>query len=260
MRSLLRLALLFLTGAAGAATFPDVKVCANEAELPPFTFMERTQGRTTGKITGITVDLLDRISQRQGWRYQLELLPWPRCLAYIHSGRFQLALDVAGIQANRNEYLSTPAYFQTHPLYFYSQRRRTEAPKINSLRDLRQYRLCGLQGYLYEGYGLRSEEVDTGARSYSQLIAKLHLDRCDLFIEKREVIAGLYLTEPTVNKLLKEPDLLYQPLPESDGNSLHMIVSRQWGDSERFWRSLSEGIQAAIKAKEIDAMMERYLQ
>ncbi|MFC4157847.1 substrate-binding periplasmic protein [Chitinimonas lacunae] len=259
MRHLLHLALLFGAGAGWAASFPLIKVCANEAELPPFTFIERHHGTPTGKITGATVDLFERIAHKQGWRYQVELLPWPRCLAYIHSGRFQVALDVGGVQASRNEYLSTPAYYQTHPLYFYSQRRRQEAPRITTLRDLKHYRLCGLQGYLYEGYGLRSEEVDTGARSYSQLIAKLHLNRCDLFIEKREVIAGLYLIEPTVNKLLKEPDLLFQALPDSNGNSLHMIVSRQWPDSERFWRELSEGIQTGLKNKEMDGLLERYL-
>ena len=68
---------------AGAMT-PPIKVCDDVAEWPPFTYLQRQASRETpAPVLGFSVDVLRHILSARGRSFQIELLPWLRCLREV---------------------------------------------------------------------------------------------------------------------------------------------------------------------------------
>jgi polar amino acid transport system substrate-binding protein len=124
--------------------------------------------------------------------------------------------------------LSRPYYTAT-TYYFYSRRRYPNGPAIKSLADLQQYRICGVRGYNYAGYGLATGSIDQGAGDFTALIAKLHLGRCQLFLEKNEVMMGYAAIG---RDYLADPDIGRAPMPGLKPVQFHLGISRHFPQAE----------------------------
>src|SRR5471030_2351614 len=252
--------LLLLCLATGSAWAGTVRVCADQAEMPPFVFAERANGQRGGHVVGASVDLLNLIGARYGWTVGVQLLPWARCLALVADHRVDIALNVGQADAAGNLVLSD-AYFTMHNVYFYSRRARPQGLSLQQLGDVRHYHLCGLGGYRFEVYGIPTSTVDRGATiGYEQLIGKLHLGRCDLFIDSRETMAGQYLINPKLRSLLVDGTLVSQPLPGSPKRELYIAVAAGDPASARLLERLNTGLEQLDKNRTLDKLLQHYLQ
>ncbi|WP_332856068.1 substrate-binding periplasmic protein [Duganella sp. S19_KUP01_CR8] len=252
--------LLLLCLATGSACAGTVQVCADQAEMPPFVFAERANGQRGGHVVGASVDLLNLIGARYGWTVSVQLLPWARCLALVADHRVDIALNVGQADTAGNLVLSD-AYFTMHNVYFYSRRARPQGLKLQQLSDVRHYHLCGLGGYRFEVYGIPTNTVDRGATiGYEQLVGKLHLGRCDLFIDSRETMAGQYLINPKLRSLLVDGTLVSQPLPDSPLRPLYFGVAASGADAAKLLQSLNEGLARLAKTKELDKLLVHYME
>ena len=231
-----------------------VNVCANQAEMPPFTYIERTAGPTGGAVTGVTIDMLKRIAQPNGWKLSIQLMPWLRCLAFVAEGKFQFALNVE--QGEAGKLLLSRSYFTVHSMYFYSSRVHPNGLHLTRIADIQRYKLCGLLGHRFESIGIDTAKVDLGTTSHEQLIGKLHRGRCDLFIENRETLAGLYLLNPKFLAMLTDPTPHSEVLPESPARDLHIAVAP---GAQDLLRKLDDGLAALQASKEIDKLLGNYL-
>lgn len=243
---------------AGAAT---VQACADQAEMPPFVYAERVHGQRSGQVVGASVDLLNLIGARHGWQVQVQLLPWARCLALVADHRVALALNIGQADATASKLLLSDAYFTMHNVYFYSRRARPQGIHLRQLADVHRYHLCGLGGYRFEAYGIATADVDRGATiGYEQLIGKLHLGRCDLFIDSRETMAGQYLINPTLRGMLVDGTLVSQPLPGSPLRELYFGVAASGAGAAQLLRTINDGLARLDKTKELDKLLAHYLE
>ncbi|NRR30354.1 transporter substrate-binding domain-containing protein [Oxalobacteraceae bacterium] len=243
---------------AGATT---LQACADQAEMPPFAYAERTAGGKGDHIVGVSVDLLRQIGRKHGWDLNVVLLPWARCLAMVADHRIELAINIGLADAKASELRVSMPYFTMHNVYFYSRRARPQGLDLAQLSDVRKYHLCGLGGYRFEAFGIDTQMVDRGTTAgYEQLIQKLHLGRCDLFIDSRETMAGQYLINPKLRTLLVDGTLVSKPLPGSPTRTLYFGVASGSGNSAALLEQLNRGLAALEKTKELDKLLNRYLE
>jgi polar amino acid transport system substrate-binding protein len=259
----LALMLLSLTMVACAPSVDaeTIKACADQIEMPPFSYAERVDGRKTQHVVGASIDLLKQIGQARGWTIQIQLLPWARCLALVANGDFQLAINTDETDAQANNLLVSESYFTLHSVYFYSRQARPQGLALNNLADIKHYRLCGFSGYRFEMFGIDTGKVDRGtSAAYEPLIAKLHLGRCDLFIDSRETMAGQYLINPKLRTLLANGTLISQPLPGSPKRDLHFAVSASSSKSSALLVAINEGMESLEKSKTMENLLNHYLE
>lgn len=252
-------ALLSLTSVAVRAEI--VQVCADQAEMPPFVYAERVNGAKSEHIVGASIDLLRLIGQRNGWDVQVQLLPWARCMALVASHRVQFALNLSEDDAKAAGLAVSIPYFTMHNVYLYSRRARPQGVQLKQLDELRNYHVCGLGGYRFEAFGIATDQVDRGTTiGYEQLISKLHLGRCDLFIDSRETMAGQYLINPKLRSMLVDGTLVSQPLPGRPTRPLYIGVAAGDAHGASLRKALNTGLEQLEKSHKLDTLLEQYLQ
>jgi len=250
---------LFLLLLVTAVRAQTLTACADQAEMPPFTFNERFEGHKTERVVGASVDLLRQIGRNNGWDVSIQLLPWARCLAMVKDNRAQIALDASRADAQENHLIASKPYFSLHSVYFFSRRARPQGVQLTGLNDLKHYHLCGLNGHRFEPFGIDTRDVDRGTLSYESLIAKLHLGRCDLFIENREVIGGMYLTDPRLRTLLVDGTLVSHPLPGAANRDIMMALSPAAANSPALLAAINAGIAHAESNHDFEQFLSHYL-
>ncbi|WP_179958148.1 substrate-binding periplasmic protein [Chitinimonas arctica] len=248
--------LLYL--ALGLPAQAAIKGCISDVLLPPFGFFE--QGSVKQEVVGLGVDVLQAILRREGQPpAEISVLPWRRCLRLVEAGALDIVLNVPTAQINPKPYFITEPYYAVHSIYFYSSKLHPTGIRLGNLEDLKRYQVCGLFGYSFEGYGIDSNTVDTGSKDYASLIRKLHAGRCDLFIDKREIVAGMYLLDPKLQAQIIDTVLVSQPLPEDSPMQFHFAVGRRSPGGEALRKQLDVGIIEMTQRGEIAKMMARYL-
>lgn len=169
----------------------SIGICDDGNEWPPYSYHERRDGIITGTLSGYSVDVIGEILKRHSIAYSIDLIPWTRCQAVALIGdRYGMVLNMSSSRWRaRHFYLSRPYYTATTH-YYYSRRLHPDGLPIRSVRDLAKYRVCGVQGYNYEGLGLDVQHIDRGTRDFAALVSKVQLGRCTLFLEKVEIMRG----------------------------------------------------------------------
>lgn len=242
--------------AAGAA----LRACAADLEYPPYLFSRRDGKDGPVTAQGLSADILQYALRKAGRSPAvIQRLPWLRCLKLAELGEFDVVLNVPTAQIDATPYLISASYAELHSIYFVSRRQRPNGIAIGNLQDLRSFRMCGLRGNRYESYGVQTSDVDTGANNYVSLINKLHVGRCDLVVEKSEVVSGLLALDPQLRVLLTSPMVRAMPLPEDSPIGLHFAVSRLKPDSAYLVGQLDAGISELRHTGKIKLWLADYL-
>ncbi len=118
-------------------------------------------------------------------------------------------------------------------------------------------KVCGLPGRQYDAFGIQENQVEYGTSSYKSAFDKLKAGRCDIFIEYREVLGGLFLVEPLMAKVLVDRAFLVKPLLNAKPVGLVFSVTHQ---SEALRNKLNAGITAMHKQNKISELLEPYFQ
>lgn len=208
----------------------SIAICDDENEWPPYSYYQRIDGKKSATITGFAANVIKDIFSRRGVDYTIDLIPWPRCLAVSTLGKdYGMVLNMSyNAERAKSFYFSRP-YYATTSYYYYSRRNHPEGLAIASVADIRKYRVCGVQGYNYDGYGLAPGEVDQGAKNFTALITKVKLGRCALFLEKDEVMTGY----AAIGKnYLADPDIGKAPIPGMKPDLFYFGVSKRFAHGE----------------------------
>jgi polar amino acid transport system substrate-binding protein len=188
-----------------------IAICDDENEWPPYSYYQRIDGVKTSHLVGFAVDVVHYIFSRHDVNYTIDLIPWSRCMAVASLGKeYGMVLNLSYNAERKRRFLLSRPYYATTSYYYYSRRNYPKGLAIHALADLKKYRVCGIQGYNYEGYGMASGEVDQGARSFPALISKVKLGRCSLFVEKNEIMNGYAVIG---KNYLADPDIGRAPIP-----------------------------------------------
>lgn len=242
---------------AGALRGATVHICDDAAEWPPYTFYKRVDGQPTGAVIGFSVDVVTAILQKAGVESRIQLLPWARCQNELLAGTaYQLALNASYNETRAKAYHLSRPYYRTTNYYFYSKKVHPSGLRIEQLPDLRNHQVCGLFGYNYETYGLPAGSIDQGAYDFATIVAKLHAGRCDLFLEKYEVMAGFTaIGQP----FLADPHLGRDAVPGMAPTEFYMMISRQAPHAEDLLKTINDGLAELEASGQLGRLAKKYL-
>jgi polar amino acid transport system substrate-binding protein len=219
----------------------SIAICDDENEWPPYSYFQRAGGKKTGQLTGFAVDVIHDIFTRRSVDYSIELIPWPRCMAVATIGKqYGMVLNLSYNDERARSFLFSRPYYATTSYYYYSRRNHPTGLAIASIADIKKYRVCGVQGYNYEGYGMAAGEVDQGAKNFPALISKVQLGRCALFLEKDEVMTAY----AAIGKdYLADPDIGKAPIPGMKRDLFYFGVSKRFPRAEDIRQLIDEELQ-----------------
>lgn len=228
--------------AAGAVSERlSIAICDDENEWPPYSYFKRVDGQKTPQLAGYAVAVIHEIFTRRAVEYRIDMIPWPRCMAVATLGKqYGMVLNLSYNEERTRSFLLSRPYYATTSYYYYSRRNHPHGLAIASVADVRKYRVCGVQGYNYEGYGLAAGEVDQGAKNFPALISKMQLGRCALFLEKGEVMAGY----AAIGKdYLADPDIGKAPIPGMKPDQFYFGISKRFARAEEIRMLINEELQ-----------------
>lgn len=245
-------------GASAVENF-SISICDDANEWPPYTYFERVEGNKSSKVVGFSIDVLDEIFARHQIRYTITMLPWARCLLEVKKGKhYQMVLDItAGPEREAMFWLSRPVYF-TNTYYFYSRKKFPQGLNILAMADLKAYRVCGIHGYSVNYTGFRDffkpGEVDQGTKDYKALIAKLHAQHCDLFLEQFQAMQGYaVIGQP----FLDDQHLAREPMPGLIPSPFRFAISRGYAAGESLLRIINEELEQMEASGRLKALWKK---
>lgn len=238
-----------------ASASPSIRICDDGAEWPPYTYYQRVEGQKTAEVTGYAVEVIRAIFEPRGIAFQVELLPWSRCLAEVETGiNYQMLLNASYSEERAQKYYLSRAFYTTNSYYFYSKRQHPTGLTVPDKASLQNYKVCGILGYNYTAYGV-TEIDDIGVTNYAVLLSKLHAGRCDLFLEKLEIMAGFTVTG---ENYLADPDLGYAPVPETAPAPFYMMFPRT--EQGLALRDLvDEGLAELEQTGSLQSLLKKYV-
>lgn len=238
-----------------------VSACADQVGMPPFTFTERAASQSTGRVVGASVDILTSILKASGLQLDVHLLPWARCLMEVDGGHIQLALNVSQNEADHRSIHLTRAYFRTHAVALFSRSRYPNGLDLGSPSAWKGLKVCGFGGHWFEHFGLDSNAVDRGTtQGYEQVIAKLNLGRCDVFIDSREVIGGNFLVNPGMRAQLARGTIDLQSLSDVSPQALYFGVTDRNPSSAALLLLLNRGLEELDRNNQLNNIVGHYMQ
>ncbi|MEO0442638.1 MAG: transporter substrate-binding domain-containing protein [Pseudomonadota bacterium] len=232
MRHVLLLSLLILSSLSHATTY---KVAAYAWE--PFVDLKRDDG-------GISIDLLRKALQTQGYAIELVPMPWARSLVMLEKGKVDILPAVWFTEERNKTMLYSERYAANRLVFIKAKDDDYEFEGLPSLYD----KVVGVvRDYAYEESLLKDNNIRFSvADSLNSNIKKLIAGRVDLTIED-EIVAKQTI-EPS---LLKEIDFSDNALIE---NPLFITCSKQSVHCNTIIDAFNQGI-ASMQA---DGSYQRY--
>ena len=212
-----------------------IKICDDEAGWPPFTFEDT---KSKGQVTGASTDVLVEILKRAGYKAQISLLPWKRCLDEVEKGVSAMLINAAYSDERAQKYLLTKPLYSISSGLFYTKKRFPVKPQINTITEMNKYTYCGLLGYNYTMYKIDPKKLDTGAKNVEMCFAKLQLGRCDFALGDIEILKGF---EAMKQLDLSGIDLI--PIPESKPKEFFMLVTKAASGGDNLLQILNKGLE-----------------
>jgi polar amino acid transport system substrate-binding protein len=207
-----------------------IGICDDMDEWPPYIYYERSAGKKSDKLIGYSIDVIKEIFARHQIRYTVALIPWARCLAEVKAGTtYQMTLNPSYSPERDRDFWMTRPYYAANNYYYFSRRHYPHGLPVKGIADLKRYRACGILGNNYTMYGFQRGELDQGTNDFPALIAKLDRGRCDIFMEKYEVMLGFLAIG---KRYLADPDLGRAPIPGMSSTPFHMAVSRAYPEGK----------------------------
>jgi|GEM_PF-1351109 len=161
-----------------------------------------------GEATGILIDILRRIAEKEGWRLSFTSCEWASCLKKLQRGEIDLLPDVA-YSAERARYFD---FHQTPALYSWSQVYRRHTVSITSPFDLNNKRVALLGG------GIQEEGFKTMVHGFGlkvKIITATSLDKAFRLVQQGQAdaaVANHYFGEFNARTYhLVETPVVFQP-------------------------------------------------
>ncbi|MFG6468182.1 substrate-binding periplasmic protein [Roseateles sp. BYS87W] len=232
----------------------SLAICDGAPGWPPFIYVTKDHSKADAEtdVAGFSVEVLKNILKTADIPYKIDLLPWRRCLQEVERGKnYQMALQASLNQDRTSKYLVSRSYYRTSSHIFYLRQRFPDGMPIHRLSDLKNYRVCGLFGFNYEPYGLGHDDVDQASGSHANLIKRLRMGRCDLFIEQIEVMAGidrLGMIAPAGG------DIRHDPVPGVAPLEFHMLISRNLSSGGDLLELINSGVSNLEKTGQLEKL------
>lgn len=239
-----------LCASAQAALPHTLRACGDGSEFPPALFRDRL----TGAARGIDVDVLRRVLEPAGYRVEVELIPWARCVLLGERGDYQIVLD--GVRSPRREraFRFAASHYGFTPILLWL--RKGPPPDLSSVRALARHRICSQADYNYEPYGLPAAMITNRARTIDDAAAMLKLGRCAVMLQNVEVLRAHHaLGGPDY---LGDPDLASATPAWMRRVDFYFMVGRGLAHGPELAALLTRGIESLKRDGELDRIRAKY--
>lgn len=217
-----------------------VSICEDDTEVFPLTYYSRDNGIKNSKVTGFTIEIIERTFRKYDIDWKIDLIPWSRCLKEVKKGKhYQMLLNAVTTEERRLNYHFSEPHYTTQNYYFYSKSKYPDGLKIHSPNDLAHYVLAGVYGYDQTVFGVKNEDVLIRSKSLPKLIKMLYLDRFDVFMAGNDITYWMRYAFPELNI---NHSLGYAPLQGTKKTEFYFMLSKQWKDAKRVQALLDKEI------------------
>ncbi len=247
-------ALIFLSGVSMSTMAQErtsLSVCGDGGGWPPYHFEKE------GKVIGYDVDVLEAVFTPLDISIITELPPWQRCLHETKLGRYDIALSAAYSEERDKDYILTDYYYTLQPSYVYSSITYPDGLPIRTTQDIDGFRVCGLQGYNYTGFGVDDSKVRKNGKTFDQVVKMLEANRCDVFLARHEILAGFKASEG-IDHLAN--GLKSVSIPGISGDKFHMLISRSIPDGLELKSIFDQHIKQLRVSGELDRIIGKYIE
>lgn len=250
---------------SSCALAETVNICDDGAEFPPYAYYEKQSNQLAivkpPKVIGATKELLTEIFSLIDLEYNLELLPWKRCLLEVeHFGinqRYEMFSNGSYSKERSNKYLVSVPIYKTHEGLWYSKKRSSLKVPIKKAAELNNYKLCGVLGYNYdwlEGMGI-TKAINTGAKDVKSALLMISKGRCDFYIGGLENTYG----GATVGLYPLPEDIVGIPFPEARTPSFHLYISKSSPRANELHTNINQAILLLQKQGIAQKIYRKYL-
>jgi polar amino acid transport system substrate-binding protein len=248
LRSLLSAVAIAIASMSCSDAYPASLVLV-AADSAPTAYMEN------GRPSGILVDVVTEAFRRSGHPFEIQLMPWARCLAEIRSGRVDGIFSVFQLP-DRNEFLAyTSIPIITQVLAFFVPAD-SDLNFGGDIAQLRSFRIGTIRGTSYGtkvdsalNGGVWSTVVETN--NIDSLVGMLALKRIDLAVGYRHVVLEAARKKGYLSKI-KELS------PSIDVIPSYLAFTRQRDYSEEV-ASFDRALTSMKNDQSFRAIYEKYL-
>lgn len=242
-----------ITAVAEEALTGTIKACDDSMEWPPFIYYER-EGDSVGQMTGVSVEVVRKVLEKEGLKLQIALVPWQRCLEQTESGSRDMVLNSPFSPTRAARFLLSKAYYQATPCYIYSSNNHPLGLGVSKREDLWRYKGCGISGRDYSLYHIPTSKIDTTSPDMTVALKKLHDKRCDYIPMPYETFAGYSL----INDMrMADPALAQAPVPDMPALEYHILLPKT-ERGEKLKALLDRGLDELAASNELHEILVRY--
>lgn len=241
-----------------AAQLPThISICEDDTEVYPMTYYDRTEQQQQQKLTGFTLDIIKRVFAKHNITWQIDLIPWSRCLYEVKKGnKYQMLLNAVSNPQRRQDYYFSEPHFEAQNFYFYSKQKYPDGLPINSPKDLSNYVLGGVYGYDQTVFGIKEEQVKIHSKSLPKLIQMMYLDRFDVFMAGSDAVPWMRLAFPELNINTR---LGYAPLKGTKSTYFYFMYSKNWSQAEAVQQLLNSEMRLMKQTGQWQQLVDSYL-
>lgn len=249
LKALLAFILAGLASNAFALRGEHLEFCGDAAGWPPYTF------ELNKDVKGYDLDVLEAILIPAGINFEVVMLPWARCLELTLIGDYQVALSSSLNAERKRRYVYTKPYYTVDLVYIYDSNRFQNGLEITQASDLTNYTLCGLRGYNYDNFGVKTKRVNRGAITTNQLVHMTLTGRCDLFIDRYQTLTSFTL----LGEDHLRDGLTAKAIPGVKPETFHMLISKAYPKALELAELLNTRIEQLRAEGSLDAMLDHYM-
>lgn len=233
MRNLI--AAIFLSLAyLGMAQAEELVIASSEA--PPYVSSKPQDSFLT--------ELFQEIGKEMGVTFVFKFMPWKRCAAALDTAEAWGAVPYIRTPEREQLYLFSDSLYSRRMKFFYYSRNGKKLDVVfNDLRDLRKYRIGGVDGFwyikLFSDAGITLDLAINLERNFE----KLQAGRFDLAIADESV--GQHLIS---KRFASEDGGRFLSVEKAfDTNTTYLMVSRRYHNAEHLLRQFNKALQNVKK-------------
>ena len=245
---------LLASGPQDGKRIETIKVCDDSGLWPPYLYIK------DGKVTGITVDLLDEIGPAMGVEFRIDLINWADCQRLVkdYDSRFGngyvAALNGSKSKKRAAKYILSEPIYTTQTGVFYNSRRYPKGVQVRSKLDLKRFSVCSIEGYNYDLYDL-DEGTFIEADNIETALNLIAAGRCDITpLSIGPVYGGQAIGKYRIPRVINA-----QIIPDHKINTFHVMFSRGYDKSVRLVISFNKALRTLRSNGTHKKITEKYI-
>lgn len=204
-----------------------VSVCDDNTQRAPYSYSpESSLGVDSLKRTGSMIEILHEIFKYLELDYTLEPTNWTRCIRMVEdfavNPKYEVFINGARTPDREKRFYVTDPIYTTHQGVFFATNKFTTGPEVNFLKDLKNFKICGVRGNDYSTLGLSMNDFFTTGNTIEQVLIMLNVGRCEIVVSSMEPIYGSIL----VGNSMVPDNVSSIPIPNSENPDFSIFISK----------------------------------